>query len=119
MEALLDLRTGRRFQDETRPRPILGDQFVAHSRGLRNVTESENRLEDVTVKVVSGGCGTLDLCCCACAEVKRSVPSARLLKPQILLGQVEVRHVTKPGSFYTETGGSRLQSRNSEVESRL
>ena len=119
VEASLDRWAGRRFEDETRSRLILCDQFVPHSRALHSFSEPENRLEDVPVEVVPGCRGTLDLCRRTRTEVKRSVFRAPLLKPQIPLGEVEVRHVAKPGSLYAESGRSGLQSGDGEVESCL
>ena len=97
VEAFLDFWAGRCLEDKTSPRPILGDQFVAHSRGLHGVSEPENRMQDVAVEVVPGRRGTLNLCCRSRAQVKRSVLGTRLLKPQILLDEVQVRYVAKPG----------------------
>lgn len=83
------------------------------------VAQPENCPNDVGVEVLPRCCRALDLRSRTSAEVKRSVLWVRLLKPQIALGEIEFRHVAKPGSFYPNGGRSGLQPCDGEVEGRL
>ena len=116
LEAFPYLRTGRCFKNKTGSVSMLCDQFVAHPGVSHGVAEAEDGLQDFAVKVVPRRCGILDLCRCAGTKIERRVVVARRLKPQILLGEIEVRQVSKPGSLYRENSGSGLQPGDSEVE---